>query len=459
MNDKKSLTIDETLDQLLTLQSALAQQLSEIRKLSLEQAFDRILKQPTKRTIDPFINSFSENLNEYLEKEGRKNNQLCDAIIQCPVIQQADHSGLLLDKEIFLNNLFFSMALSSKNVPYGITVQCSTVKCISSRMPLRGPLFINDGSDQVRLSDITNNQLKSRSFCNLPSPFQVSVSGLYDRQSTHWKMFNEAWNKKNFACSEDAFITINTDLGKQIRKNTGTEIFFVDERFTSFLAAKQLLNPQLPISDMIFDAAIRTIILSIKKATIESNRNFVLGHELTDFFYFKSKQKLELLLIENCTTSNEINLRRRSDGEVLARVGKRELAQMLEDGRLYCDRFLGYTVRCFYSGIKALGGTSQQDSIELYQNILSKSNTQIPFMTTEMENLCFREELTFLAGAPLFDGVENYKIEMIQDPSTDKLSRFIESIKTAKVEHLIGDFQSCGYLLENANKIKQRQNL
>lgn len=459
MNNKKILTLGETLDQLQTLQSVLAQQLPEILELPLEQAFDRILKQPTKQTTDPFLDSFSDNLNEYLEKEGRKNNKLCDSVIQCPVIQQADHSGILLDKEIFLNNLFFSMALSSKNVPYGITVQCSTVKCISARTPLRGPLFVDDGNHQVRLSDITNNQLKSRSFCNLPSPFQLSISGLHDQQSTHWKMLRETWNKQIFTCAEDAFICINTALGKQISNSTGTEIVFFDERFTSFLAAKQLFNPQLPISDMIFDAAIRTIILSIKKATIESDENFVLGHDLTDFFYFKSKQKLELLSIENCTTSDELNLRRRSDGEVLARVGKRGLAQMLEDGRLYCDRFLGYTVRCFYSGIKALGGTSQQDSVEFYQSILRKSNTQLPFMTTPIENLCFREELTFLAGAPFFDGVEKSQIEMIHQSSVDKLTKFIELIKTTTVEQLIGHFRSCGYLLENATKNKRGNNI
>ncbi|AZF07054.1 hypothetical protein C4J94_4313 [Pseudomonas sp. R5-89-07] len=457
MDSKTVPTLGETLKQLGMLQSALAQQLTETLELPLEQAFGRILKQPAITESHPFLNSFSDNLNEYLEQTGKKNNALCDSIIQCPAMQQADHSGILLDDEIFLNNLFFSMALSSKNIPYGLTIQCSTVKCISARAPLKGPLFLKDGNQPVRLSDLSNSQLKSRSFCNLPTPFQISISAPADQQDSRWKRLREMWNTKTFTCAEDAFIAINTELGKQIKYATGTEIVFLDERFTSFLAAKQLLNAQLPLADMIFDATLRSLILNIKETTIDSDDNFVLGHDLTDFFYFKSEQKLELLAIENCTTGAELILKRRSDGTVLARVGKRELVRMLEDGRLFCDRFLGYFVRCFGTGLKALGGTSQQDSVGLYQSILRKSNTQLQFMNTPFENLCFRDELTFLAGAPFFEGIDSSLLDSINQSSTDNLGSFIELIKTRKVKQLIGNFQSCHYLLKNAVKNKERQ--
>ncbi|WP_296265445.1 hypothetical protein [Pseudomonas sp. UBA6562] len=456
MDRQKSPTLDERLAQLGKIQSALAHQLPSILELPLEQAFSRLLKQPDTRTTQGFVNTFSDHLDEYLEINGRKNNALCDAIIQCPVIQQADHSGILLDNEIFLNNLFFSMALSSDHSAYGVTVQCSTVKCISARAPLKGPLFLSDGSCTVRLSDMTNSQLKSRSFCNLPSPFHLSMSGFPRQQGARWKRLSEMWNAKVFACAEDAFISINTVLGEQIKKHAGAEIVFLDERFTSFLAAKQLLNAQFPIADMVFDKALRALVLDVRKATIESPDNFVLGHDLTDFFYFKGEQKLEFLSLENCAISGELILKRRSDGEVLAQVGRRGLARMLEDGKLYCDRFIGYFVRCFCSGMKALGGTSQQDSVAFYRTILRTANTQLPFMGTAIENVCFREELTFLAGAPFFESVELDHIDALHAPGTDHLGQFVESIKTSPVRQLVGQLQSCNYLLDNAIKHKGR---
>lgn len=162
MNSKEASTLNETLARLGEIRSALALQLPDILDLSLEKSFARILKQPATESINPYLDSFCLNLSEYLEKNKRKNNELCDSLIKCPVIQQADHSGILLDNEIFLNNIFFSVALSSKSIPCGITIQCSTVKCISSRAPLRGPLFLNDDGNHVRLSDITNSKLKNK---------------------------------------------------------------------------------------------------------------------------------------------------------------------------------------------------------------------------------------------------------------------------------------------------------
>lgn len=454
MNIHEVLTPSNTLDQLGAIRSALALQLLGMLDLSLEQSFDRVLRQPVRKVINPYLDNFCQHLSDYLEKTGSHNKELCDSIIICPVIQQADHSGILLDNEIFFNNLFFSLALSSKKTPYGLTIQCSTVKCISSRSPLKGPLFLNNGTNPIRLSNATNSNLKSKSFCNLPSPFQISISGIFDQQSESLRRFRDEWNMKTFPCAEDAFMAINTRLGETIAADTGTSITFLDERFTSFLAARQLYDTQLPIGHLIFDPDIRNTVLKIRKKTVNSSENYVLGHDLTDFFYFKSKEKLEPLLIENCANSDEIILKRRSDDSVLAKVGKTGLARLLEDQTLYCDRFLGYIVRCFSSGVKALGGTSQQDSIRLYRQIMEESNAEISFMSQAVQDLYFREELTFLSGAPYFDGIEKTQLESIVLGGGADLGKFTKFIKKKNIKDLIGNFQSSRFLLENFFKRK-----
>ncbi|PQQ36108.1 hypothetical protein C6H68_21290 [Photorhabdus luminescens] len=124
-----------------------------------------------------------------------------------------------------------------------------------------------------------------------------------------------------------------------------------------------------------------------------------------------------------------------------------ELINYLIEGRFFCDRFLGYIVRCLVSGIRALGGTSQQDSVEHYLEIIRRTDNEISFLNEKDKTVIFRDKASMLSGSALIEIRDDlYKVLDNLNPDSD-LSGLSSLLLSNTVRSSIGEFTCADYLL------------
>ncbi|NHB89165.1 hypothetical protein [Photorhabdus tasmaniensis] len=391
------------------------------------------------------LNDFLGVLEEYLSKFSVESQKICYVLLKTPVLQQADHSNLLLDQETFLNNFIHGLSLGLNGDDIGLTLQCSTVSCLTKRNPIKGPTFLNIRNELIALVDLSKRRLKNTSFCSLPKPFTFKINQNFDEKNSAVNQFLKRINGLTFPTAESAYALINVEIGKLITKQTGAHIYFIDEYFTNELAVSHIKNRRSPIYTIIFDEEVRSKLLSNRNSFIRSNENRVLSNNQPDFFWLNSSGKLKPLKILN--RGSNLVFREYNSPLNEIELSANELNKYLMEGRFFCDRFLGYMMRCLVSGVRAIGGTSQQDSIEHYLEIIRRTDSEISFLNEKDKEVIFRDKATMLSGSALIEiDDELYKVLNDLNPDSD-LSGLSSALLSNTVRSSIGEFACAAYLL------------
>ncbi|PQQ36107.1 hypothetical protein C6H68_21285 [Photorhabdus luminescens] len=220
-------------------------------------------------------------------KFGLESQKICYALAKTPVLQQADHSNLLLDQETFLNNFIYGLSLGLNGNNIGLTLQCSTVSCLTNRNPIKGPTFLKIRGKSIALVDLSKRSLKNTSFCSLPKPFTFKITGNFDEENNIINQFLQKIDGLTFPSAELAYALINAEIGNLIAKETGTHIYFIDEYFTNELVVSHIKNRGSLVYNLIFDEDIREKFLNNRNTFINSHENKILGNNQSDFFLAK----------------------------------------------------------------------------------------------------------------------------------------------------------------------------
>jgi len=166
-------------DRLVEAGSNLGRQLSGAMRIPLRKYLRGLIPPARETPPNRNLRLLAEAMGRYPAASGEDDvSAVCDAFVRAPVIQQADHSNLLLDTETFLNNFLFHAAAREAGLKVAIHSQGSTVACLSRRMPVGGPVFLRTRGGCYQLFDCSKRLLKNSSFCALPMPATLTMRGI-----------------------------------------------------------------------------------------------------------------------------------------------------------------------------------------------------------------------------------------------------------------------------------------
>lgn len=377
----------------------------------------------------PFLEHAAKALHTFLTQtqnglswSSSRADDACTEFLAFPVMQQADHSGLLLETEILLNNVLFAVGISLHGRERMFTLQCSTVKCVTRLNPVCGPGYLHLAGDTYRVFDFSKRTLKDTNVCCLPGSvsFWLRTEGgvALDRVDTSVRYRN----------AEDAFLAANAALWGE---GSGVERVAVDERYTSELVALHVEDRSSPVHALLFDDLVRKTCLAIRDEYARKHGQFV--SSVTDFFWLRRDSRL---LPVRLVSPNGL-------GETpFTPAG---IASALREGRLYADKYIAYLVRCLLPGIVAVGGTSQQDYLALFQQLTCEVHSKHPFIDEGVMTYV-RDDLSRLGGRPLLE--PDAELQRLLDTSSPgALPAQLDTQLDRMVGDTIGTLSCARYLL------------
>ena len=325
-------------------------------------------------------------------------------LINTPCIQQADHSNLLLDRETFYNNLLHAESARLNNCDYIFTSQCSIVSCITRRSPIFGPTILNYNDDVYKVFDDSNRTLKDSNFCTLSSSRKFEISSLYNPEKSK-DFFLQHIDGLSFATAEQAYLYANEHIWNNIKYTKGIKRISFDETLISELAILHLRDIHSPFYKLIMDKDIRDNFIKTKRSYVASKSNKSINSSYPDFFWLRKKNKLRALKLDLNTSKFKI-FQTNEDGISINSVD--DIIKLLEEKVIYLDRMMAYFLRCLLPNIVAIGGTSQQDYLNSYQEIFQLANEKTSFLNDNYKKSIQNKDLSQFGGAPLIEGKDIY---------------------------------------------------
>jgi hypothetical protein len=319
-------------------------------------------------------------LEHYLEARGdRRAERAATALLARPVIQQADHSNLLLDGETFLNNFLFHLACREAGATVALHSQCSTVSCLWKRGPVAGPVFLHTRGAILSVFPLSRRAFKTTTFCCLPQlPLSFGHLAGEPLDPAADPVLGPLLGRM-LGDAPRGFRRCNEEIWRQLDLDHGIERIAVDESLVSECAARHLEDPGSPVFRLLFEPAVRDRFRAVKRELVGAADNFAVNHASPDFLWLRDGSRLRKVVF--CGAGEGAVPVTASDRRPLPfPFTPREVAAGLRAGRLYCDRLLAYTVRCLLPGVVAVGGTSQQDYVALYSRALLETHRQTPFL-------------------------------------------------------------------------------
>jgi hypothetical protein len=320
----------------------------------------------------------------YLGERGEPDvDTVCEHLLHVPVIQQADHSNLLLDAETFLHNYLFHLATRESGGRVAISSQCSTMSGLSRRAPVLGPTFLRTRGALLRVVPLSKTLLKDSSFCCIDIKATMTFEVIEGRLDVDGDPVLGPLVGQVMDDGPRTYQAINDRIWRQLDLDHSIRRVGIDEAVVSECVALHLADPDSPITRLLYDAKVRTVFLGAKRRFVASPENLTVVRATPDFFWYRKGTRL-----------HELN-------EQLPEP--KELAKALRNGDLYADRVLAYLVRCVLPGVVAVGGVNQQDYLRLYRQMLLETQMEVPFLgPAELVQAC-RADLSRLGGRPLLE--------------------------------------------------------
>ena len=379
------------------------------------------------------------------------------ALMNAPVIQQADHSFLLLDREIFLNNFLFAIAADLAGGKKILTIQCSSVSCVSRRWPLRGSSFLTWKGGTYNIFGLSKNTYRKSAFIALPAPVTTIFTPI-DSSSLPLTAdpFLGEFVGRQWESAVDAFKHINAALWNKLSAGIVSDLVIADDRITSELIALHLEDEASPIYKLIFDKRIRDWFLNRKRELIQSPFNIGVNRPEPDHFWVRPDGAWRLCpLIFRPGYARPFYERGDTLNPLQWDFEPEAVAAAVRCGNLIPDIVLIYIARCLLSGVNAVGGPSQQDYVELYRRLFLDCDSWAGLLSVEDRGIVGRSAPSRLGGAPLIgdclaiDGI--LASMMPYEHIRSEFSLFLER----PVGETICDLADVMYLADHARRVME----
>lgn len=304
---------------------------------------------------------------------------------------------------------------------------------------ISGPTFLRTNDALYNVFSFSKNFLKNSSFCCLPSVTfslqKIEGQSFVDEKDT----LLGALIYKKYASACDAYLDANQHIWGKLSRHAGVARIGIDERLTASLAIKHLQNKNSPYFRLLFDPLVRSAFLAIKTDFLFSERNRAMSKLSPDFFWLANNGKLSPMRVH---TNGERVLLVSDQGTL--DLSQSSIVSALASGKLFLDLFSSYFLKCILPSVVAVGGTSQQDYISHFIEIIIATHKIAPFLDNEI----IPEELSRFGGSPLLE-LTNQEDQFIQrlNISSD-LDGFFAAHLNRSLMETIGSFNCVSYLVQ-----------
>lgn len=340
----------------------------------------------------------------YLRAHGDPDvDEACDHLLRVPVIQQADHSNLLLDAETFLHNYLFHVASREAGAKVALVNQCSIVSCLARRSPVLGPTFLRTRGGLFGVYPLSKTTLKNSSFCALPGPLEMTFEPL--EGTRHDVASDPVLGPLTGLKAEDAptaYRVANQRIWAGLGLDEEVRRVQLDEAVTAECVALHLADPASPVFALLFDPAVRDSFLRAKRRLVADPSNLAVNNASPDFLWLRKGSRLHQVVLTG--SGDDAQWIVETNGAPLpVPMEPAAVAAALRAGLLYPDRVLAYLVRCLLPGVVAVGGTSQQDYVALYQRMFLAADAETPFLDGADRERVGRPGHSVTGGRPLLE--------------------------------------------------------
>lgn len=430
--------------------SVLGQGLMEAAHLSLRQyllSIMRPISPPASDSLTLLLNA----LEKHLVQLGIDSpDEWCEALLQRPLMQQADHSSLILDEETFLNNTLFALAAKMENVPRVITVQCSSVSCISSRRPYRGPPILHTRGAEYNVFGKSRRAYSRSTFVAMPPPYTTVFLPTAVQNSLREDPLVGQFVGRSWSNPLEAVQIINSEIWQLMGGRDLADVLFLDDRFSSELVAQHLSKPQSSLYRLIFEPALRSMFLSLKHEWFNVSPSFVRSVADPDFFWVRHGSRLLPVTIK----ADELWCNAENYALPIALTGT-DIVAAIRSGRLVPDRLLIYFVRCILPGVRAVGGTSQQDSVHLYSRLLLDVDNAFGFLDRSERINAECRSISVLGGAPLIELTPDTTESIRHVGRNAPLERWYVPYMERPIGEVIGNLACAGYMENGLQRVRE----
>lgn len=385
--------------------SRLGSDLADSEHLSLRDYLAGLLPPPLRAPNSSFL-KLQDAVTIHLACIGVRDAELWAADLrQHPLIQQADHSFLLLDQETLLNNLLFALAAEMAGARRILTIQCSSVSCISRRRPLRGSPFLTRGGAIYNVFGFSKRLYARSVFLSLPRPVRTVFATLEGRGSSlAADPFLGRFVGRDFPDALEAYRQINAALWRDLSTGFQTSLAIGDDALTGELIAQHFEDSSSPLRRLVFDPQARDLFMCRKRALIESPLNLGVNRPEPDHFWIieKGSPRLRAMRFEPRGTEPQYETSR-GWRPCPFPFTPENVAAALRRGEIVPDIILTYLARCLLPGVDAVGGASQQDYVALYQRLLLDCDDALGLLEPNERATAARAAPSRLGGAPLLE--------------------------------------------------------
>jgi hypothetical protein len=427
--------------------SALGRYLQSVAHRPLGEHLDALMRAGTPNP-SPSFRLCLETLYRHLsQKAGCDAQRCCDGLRALPVIQQADHANLLLDRETLLNNLLFALAARRAGARTVVTIQCSSVSSIARRRPYRGPPFLYTRNGCYDVFGCSARTYARAAFSELAGPVTANfvpspTSTPLDRDALIGALHGRTW-----AGPLECFEAINAKLWGALGGGQMPTLTILDDRFSYDLVATHLEAKDSPLYRLVFDPAITSVCTEIRQAL--SSLPSARGVSTTEpaYFWARSGRRFEPVVT---TPSGDGTL---SVIPVLCArrafsVDASELPRLVRARALIPSKMLIYFARCLLPGIRAIGGTSQQDYLAHYRTLLLELQTHTRLLDADDLLNVRRGDLNQLGGAPLLEPDSNLAETLAFAQENTDWDGAFERFLSKPLCETVGALSCAGYLVE-----------
>jgi hypothetical protein len=325
---------------------------------------------------------------------------VCDHLLRIPVMQQADHSNLLLEGETFLHNLLFHWASAGAGVSIAVMNQCSTVSCLSRRAPVLGPTFLRSRGSLLRVLPLSKAQLKDMTFCLIPGPVTMTFDLMEGDCDVAGDPVLGRLVGRTFPDAPTAYRVANDEIWRSLDLDHGVRRVALDDAVYAECVALHLEDPNSPVTRLLFDPAVRDAFVRVKRRLVDDPFNLAVNRAAPDFLWMRKGPRLHQVVLEG--EGDRARWVREVDGAPMPVPYERQaFVDALRAGDIHPDRVLTYIVHCLLPGVVAVGGVSQQDYVKLYRRILLGTHAEVPFLDADELDQVSRPDLSRLGGRSL----------------------------------------------------------
>lgn len=371
-------------------------------------------------------------------------DDVCDYLRAVPIIQQADHAHLLLDQETFLNNYLFALACREAGSRFAITLQCTTVSCLSRRTPVGGPVFLRTRGGLYDVFGLSRRRYKDASFCALPPSLTMVFRPLENSAplAADDRVLGGMFGRR-LSDPADGYRRCNDEIWGSLGLEGLVRRVQVDSALVSEIVARHLEDPSGPVYQLIFEPTVRDAFLRIKRDLVAGNINIAVNRAEPDFLWCRKGERLVPVVLRGHGQSARFELEVGEDLPMAQCAAS--VAKALRTGDLYADRIITYLVTCLLPGVVALGGTSQQDYVTLYQRMIAICQDECGFMNTGDAARVCRPSSSRLGGAPLLELDHRGRALLAGLTPHSPLEQFAQEFMDRTVEDSVGSLACAAY--------------